>query len=266
IAFHFFDGIAMAFVFEGFAEIGNALQACENESGEGFESGIAGQDQVVLGFEIANVYGAFEQQNRFVGQRGLWSRDVEFIFDVADQLLKNVFDGDYAGGGTELVDYDGEVAAALFEFIQQLRQNFCFGDDEHIVHDLANLRARNTRGHGLAKIHQLEPHPADELLVIKNANNVFRPALRIVNRNARMLAFDHAVQRFVEREIGGQGKNIRPRDHDFANRDAVEFDGIVNHFFLRLRDLAELAAGCGSEVEFVGGVDGAAAASSARSE
>ena len=55
-------------------------------------------------------------------------------------------------------------------------------------------------------------------------------------------------------------------DHDLADGDAVEFDGVVDHLFLKLGDLAELAAGGDDELEFVGGVDGAAAAGRLRSE
>ena len=40
----------------------------------------------------------------------------------------------------------------------------------------------------------------------------------------------------------------------------------MNHFFLRFWNLAELAAGGDDELEFVGGVDGAAAARVAGSE
>ena len=81
-----------------------------------------------------------------------------------------------------------------------------------------------------------------------------------------MLAFDHAVQSLVEGEIGGQGKNIGARDHDFADGNAVEFDGVVDHLFLRLGNLAELAAGGDDEFEFVGRVDGATAAGFAGAE
>ena len=83
------------------------------------------------------------------------------------------------------------------------------------------------------------------------------PRCGIVDRDAGVLAFDHAGQGFVELQVGGQGKNVGPRDHDFADGDVVEFDGRVNHFFLELGNLAELAAGGDDEFEFVGRVDGA---------
>ncbi len=63
VTFHFFDGVAMAFVFERLAEVRDALQAGQDESGQGFESGVAGQEQAVLGFEVADVDCAFEDQD-----------------------------------------------------------------------------------------------------------------------------------------------------------------------------------------------------------
>src|ERR1700692_546094 len=92
VTFHLFDGIAMAFVFEGFAEVRNALQSGQYESGEGFKSSIAGKEQVVLGFEVTNVHRALEHENSFVRQRRFRGCDVEFVFDVADYLLSNLFD------------------------------------------------------------------------------------------------------------------------------------------------------------------------------
>jgi hypothetical protein len=67
VSFHFFHRITIAFELERFAKIGNALQAGEYKSGEGFEAGVAGQEQAVLSFEIADVYRAFEQQDGLIG-------------------------------------------------------------------------------------------------------------------------------------------------------------------------------------------------------
>src|ERR1700691_953642 len=55
VTFHLFYRVAVTFVFEGFAQIWDALQAGQHESGQGFESGVAGQEQAVLGFEVADV-------------------------------------------------------------------------------------------------------------------------------------------------------------------------------------------------------------------
>ena len=95
---------------------------------------------------------------------------------------------------------------------------------------------------------------------------MLRTALRIVHRNARVLSFDHARQRFVEHEVGGQRKNIGRAHHDLAHGDAVEFDRAVDHFFLKFRDLAELAARGDDQLEFVRRMDGASAARGLRTE
>ena len=49
-------------------------------------------------------------------------------------------------------------------------------------------------------------------------------------------------------------------------RDAVEFDGAVDHLFLKFGNLAELAAGGDDQLEFVGRVDRASAAVGLRAE
>ena len=81
---------------------------------------------------------------------------------------------------------------------------------------------------------------------------MLRPALRVVNRDAGVLAFDNTGQRLIEAEVSGQRENVRAGDHDFANRNAVQFNGVVNHLFLKFRNLSELAAGGNNQLEFVG--------------
>ena len=50
----------------------------------------------------------------------------------------------------------------------------------------------------LAEIAEAQAHPAHEIFVIEHADNVLGAALRVVDRDARVLAFDHAGQSFVE--------------------------------------------------------------------
>ena len=128
------------------------------------------------------------------------------------------------------------------------------------MHDVADLHTRDAHGERLAKIDQPKPNPTDQLLVIQYSHNMFRPALRIVNRDAGVLPFHHAVQGFIEHEIGRQGKNIGTGHHDFADGDVIQLNRIVDHFLLRLGDLPELAAGGDDELKFVRGVNGAAPA------
>ena len=56
--------------------------------------------------------------------------DVELVFELADDLLEDVFGGDDADGGAELVDDDGDLAAAVLELLEELDGEFGLGDDE----------------------------------------------------------------------------------------------------------------------------------------
>ena len=80
---------------------------------------------------------------------------------------------------------------------------------------------------------------------------MFGATLRIIDRNPRVLSFNHADQSVVENQIRRERKNIGTRDHNCAHRNAIEFDGVVDHFFLELRNLTELAAGGHDELQFV---------------
>src|SRR5579864_153597 len=158
------------------------------------------------------------------------------------------------------------MAAPFFEFGEQFTQDFRLRDNEYVVHDLADLHPGDAGGAGLAEIAEAQAHPAHEVLVVKHPHDVFRTALRIVDRNARVLSFDDAYQGIVEHQVGRQRKDIGAGDHHFADGDAVEFDGAVDHFFLEFGNLAELAAGSHDELEFVGGMNWAAAPSGVRAE
>src|SRR6202043_1617823 len=173
------------------------------------------------------------------------------------QLFEDVFDSDHAGGRAKLVHHDRQMTSAIFKFGEQFGQNLGFGDDQHVVHDLADLHARNTSRGGLPEIAESEAHPAHEVFVVQHTDNVFGTALRIIDRDARVLPLDNASQSLVEQQVGGQRKNIRARDHNLADGDAVEFDGAVDHFFLELGNLAELPAGGHDELQFIWGVNGA---------
>src|SRR5581483_44008 len=100
-------------------------------------------------------------------------------------------------------------------------------------------------------------HPSHEVFHIQNADNMLRTALRIVDRDPRMLFADHPSQGVFEAEISGQGKNVGPRHHDLSNRRIVEFERVVNHLFLELRDLSETAAGGYDQLQFVWRMHGA---------
>ena len=67
--------------------------------------------------------------------------DIELVFELADDLLEDVFGGDDADGGAELVDDDGDLAAAFLKFLEEIDGQFGLGDDGDLVHDLAEGEA-----------------------------------------------------------------------------------------------------------------------------
>ena len=130
------------------------------------------------------------------------------------------------------------------EIAEQVEQRLGFRHNQHVVHDLADfhladlyLRNAHHRDHGTGRS-QTQARPAHEVFGVKHSDNVFGAALRIIDRNARVLIVDHARQRFVEREVGGQRENSRPRHHHLPGGDVVEFERVEQHFFLRGRKLA----------------------------
>src|SRR5882724_4983029 len=86
---------------------------------------------------------------------------------------------------------------------------------------------------------------------------MFWATLRIIDGNSRMVLLTHTLQGLFQQQVRRQGENIRPRDHDFARGEAVEFEHAVNHIFLEFGNLPEAAAGGHDEFEFVRGMDGA---------
>jgi hypothetical protein len=94
-----FDGKAVAFVIEAITDAGNPLQAGKDESRQCLETAVARQRKLILRFQITNSERALQHDRELTFEHRLLGRgNVEFVFDLADQLFQNVFDGDHAGG------------------------------------------------------------------------------------------------------------------------------------------------------------------------
>ena len=159
---------------------------------------------------------------------------IEFIFKLADQLLKDILDGDDADGGAELIYHHGEMAAAVFEFVEEIGQRLGFGDDQDIAHDVADGQGRRRGqrlGRGLRAL-ETELHPAHQVLGVEHADDGFGTAGGIVNRDAGVLLLDDFGDGFLERHVAGKRKNVRARHHDFAGGDGFQIEGVVEQFLL----------------------------------
>ena len=127
-----------------------------------------------------------------------------------DQLLQHIFDGDYAGGRAEFVDHYGEMAFALLEFREKIGQRLGLGNHQHLAHDVAHFEIAGPRdwnvGRGAAS--QAIAHPAHEVLGIEHADDVLGAALRIIDRDARVLLVDHLFEGLLEGHVAGQGEDV----------------------------------------------------------
>ena len=107
----------------------------EEKAGEGFDAGFARERPVELVAQVAEG-GAAVERHRSRGAEERRPADVELIFEFADDLLEDVFGGDEADGGAELVDDDGDVAAALLKLLKEFDGELGLGDDGDLAHDL----------------------------------------------------------------------------------------------------------------------------------
>src|SRR6202158_1828439 len=84
---------------------------------------------------------------------------------------------------------------------------------------------------------------------------MFGTALRVIYRDARVLLVDDAGQRFIQAQVGGQGKNSGPRHHHLTRGNGVEFERVEQHLFLGGGELSGGARGGNDQLQFVWGVN-----------
>ena len=117
----------------------------KEEAGEGFHAGLAGKGPLVLGDEVAKGSRAVEQKQTggIRGERA--GGEVKLVIELADHLLQNVFRGNEADGGTELVDDDGQVVATALEVLEELHGELGLGNDGRLAHHLAKREGNRVR-------------------------------------------------------------------------------------------------------------------------
>ena len=136
--------------------------------------------------------------------------DVELVFELADDLLEDVFGGDQADGRAEFVDNDGDLAAALLKLLQEFDGELGLGNDGELAHDLAKGEA------GLALAAQRESdgaevHEAGDVLGVDDADDVLGArASGIVDGDAGVLLLDDAGAGLFRGMSAGREK-ILPR-------------------------------------------------------
>ena len=136
------------------------------------------------------------------------------------------------------------MTLAGFEFDQQIGQRLGFRYHQHLAHDVPHFQPAGPgdRASRRGAIHAIA-QPAHQVLGVQHSDNVLRPALRIVNRNSRVLLVDDTLQRFLERQIAGHGKDIRPGNHDLAHGNVLQIEGAQDQLSFRRAQYPQSAAG-----------------------
>jgi len=254
-AFHLGYGHFAVFEDDTFATPGDFAEAHQEEAGEGFYSAFAGQSPLHLSFEIAQVDGAFEKKRTAGGGEDGAGGVVEFVVEFAGELFDGVLDGDQADGRAVLVDDDGQLAAALLEFLDQIQDGFGFGDHEDVAHDLAEAqlhewRSGNGRGGGACASGAAEVHEAGEVFGVNDADDMFGAAGLVVDGDAAVLVIDDAGTGGFNEHVGGERDDFLAGGHNFADRGFVEFQGAMDESLLKWWQNAHAAGGCCDELEF----------------
>ena len=192
-------------------------------------------------------------------QRGGAAGDVELVLELADDLLERVLGGDDADGGAELVDDDGDLAAAFLELLQQLDGEFGLGDDGDLAHHLAQREAGVARA-AEAERDGAEVHQARDVLGVDDADDLLGAAGGVEDGNAGVLLLDDARAGLLDGHVGGEREDLAARSHDLADGDVVQLDGAMDDLFLEDGQQAHAAGRGGDELELLGRVDGALAA------
>jgi hypothetical protein len=152
-----------------------------------------------------------------VGQRvdaALGIGVVEFVLDLADDLLEHVLDREQPGGVAELVDHDRQVVAVAAELAQQLVEVLRFGHEHRGPQQRAQVQLRGAL--------QLE-----EILGHQRAQDVL--ALAFVDGEARVAGADHGGQQLVVGGVDGQQVHARGGDHHVAGRHVRHAQHALEH-------------------------------------
>ena len=163
-----------------------------------------------------------------------------FITDLSQYDLYKVFHGGEAGGCAIFIHHNDHVTALLLHLAHQVAGGFGFGYEANRAHDFAH-GSGGPDGLGHLK----------HIARMNEANHVINGCF--VDRNARVLFIDgEAVQRF-EGFTGGNGDDVGPRGHDFADDLIAECDYGLNELAVVFLDESFFGAGVDQGFDIFGG-------------
>src|SRR5271170_6523674 len=228
---HFGDLEAAAFVVDALARDRDVAELREEEAREGLDSCLTREDPVELVAEVAKSGRSVEDHGSGGGEQRR-AADVELVFELADDLLQDVFGGDETDGGTKLVDGDGDVSAAFLKLLQELDRKLGLGNDGEFAHDIADGEA----GFAFATHGErdgAEVHQSGDVLGVDDADEILWTMRGLIDGDARVLLLDDAGGGLLERHVGGEGEDLAAGSHNLADCDVVELDGAMDDLFLK---------------------------------
>src|SRR5271156_1044902 len=223
---HFHYGEAIAIGFEAFAAAGDKAQTGEDETADRFVGGIFGEDDVIARGEFADFDGGVEDHAAVgKGERAL--DDVEFVVNFANHLLEDVFECGEAEDAAEFVRDHGQAGGAGAKFEEEFADGLGFGNDERVAQDGAQIKfGERLMIFGAARAIEEDP---DHVFYMDEAEDVVERAF--VHGNAGALRGGEHGHGVFESGGGGEGVDVRARDHDFAGLNLAELHRGLNEFY-----------------------------------
>jgi len=236
------------------AGLGEIADLGEDVAGEGFKAAVGGEFDAELVGEIGDIDCAFEFEGGGVAVL-LGAGDIVFVFDFAEDLFEDVFEGDNAGGGAVLIDDDGHVGGVGTEDVDQVRERTGFWDEDGHAHDVAQVEL----GGAVAEHQHL-----DQVLQVDDADDLIGAFFK--DREAGELVFVEEDEELFEGGVDGHGDHVAAGDHDLAGGVFFEFQEAVNGQLLELLELAFGLREGDDEFDFFDGVAAGAFAFSLETE
>lgn len=175
-----------------------------------------------------------------------------FVGDVAEDLFKDVFEGNQTGDATEFVDDEGHVAAGAAERFHELQYRFGFGYDFGLPQKALDVEL-GRRATALIGAAALLPD-AEEIFGIDDTDHVLRTAL--IDGHAGVLVFVEGTKEVVEVGLDGGSGDGTAGSHDFAGGEFAEVEEAGDCAFLGILEKAVFARGADDELDLFGGVGG----------
>ena len=162
--------------------------------------------------------------------------EVEFIANLAEQLLEHVFQRHQAEQLAELVDHQRHPHPLAADLVEQFSQRLARRNEDRRPDDAIDARWSRVEA------------PADQILRIEHADDIFRAAA--INRDAREMAMDDLPENVIGRRVDVEHEDAIARRHDVAHAARREFEHPINHRALGRFNLAEIFTQPQQRLEF----------------